>query len=266
VTAVAAPSVTILPAQLQIASDWGSGYCANVTVTNTGATQVVWATDIVVQGTIRQQWSATGSAANGIVRFLGVAWNRELLPGRSTQFGFCADRAAGGGDQPPAVTIAVDPASIVIGQAAMVSWSSTNATACTASGAWSGARPTAGSQSVTPTTPGTLTYSLACTGSGGTTTRAATLAINPASSGNVLPGQVRITSDWGAGYCADVTVTNRTPAKAVWATDVAVQGTVSQLWNATANGSRGTVRFAGVAWNRELAPGASAQFGFCANR
>jgi endoglucanase len=52
----------------------------------------------------------------------------------------------------------------------------------------------------------------------------------------------------------------------VWATDVAVQGAVSQLWNATANGSRGTVRFAGVAWNRELAPGASTQFGFCANR
>jgi endoglucanase len=262
----AATSVTILPGHLQISSDWGTGYCANVTVTNTGATRIVWATDIAVQGTIGQQWSATGSAANGTVRFVGVAWNRELPPGGSTQFGFCAARSAGSGDQPPAVTITVDPASIVIGQPTTVSWSSTNATACTASGAWSGARPTAGSQSVTATTPGTLTFGLACTGSGGTTTRAATLTIDPASSGSVLPGQVRITSDWGAGYCADVTVTNGTPAKAVWATDVAVQGTVSQLWNATANGSRGTVRFAGVAWNRELAPGASAQFGFCANR
>lgn len=266
VTVAAASTVTMLPGQLQISSDWGAGYCANVTVTNTGTTRVAWATDIAVQGTIREQWNATGSAVSGTVRFVGVSWNRELPPGGSTQFGFCANRSAAGGDQPPAVTITVNPASIAIGQSATVSWSSTNATACTASGAWSGARPTAGSQSVTATTPGTLTYSLACAGSGGTTTRAATLTVTGPSSENVLPGQVRITSDWGAGYCADVTVTNGTTAKTVWAADVAVQGTISQLWNATANGSRGTVRFVGVAWNRELAPGASTQFGFCANR
>jgi endoglucanase len=266
VTVAAAPSVAVLPGQLRISSDWGTGYCATVTVTNPGTIGVVWATDVAVDGMIREHWSATASAASGTVRFTGVAWNRELPPGGSTQFGFCANRTAVGGDQPPTVTIAVNPVSITIGQSATVSWSSTDATTCTASGAWSGQRPTAGSQSVTSTTPGTLTYSLTCTGSGGTTTRAATLTVNAVASGNVLPGQLRITSDWGAGYCADVTVTNTTPTKTVWATDVAVQGTISQLWNATASGSRGTVRFAGVAWNRELAPGASAQFGFCANR
>jgi endoglucanase len=266
VTVAAAASVTMLPGQLQMSSDWGAGYCANVTVTNTGTTRVVWATDIAVQGTITQEWSATASAATGTVRFAGVSWNRELAPGGSTQFGFCANRTGGGGGQAPTVAIAVNPASITIGQSATVSWSSTNATACTASGAWSGQRPTSGSQSVTGTTPGTLTYSLVCAGSGGTTTSAATLTVNAAPSGGVLPGQVRIASDWGAGYCADVTVTNQTTAKTVWATDVAVQGTISQHWNAVASGSRGTVRFAGVDWNRELAPGASAQFGFCANR
>jgi len=45
-----------------------------------------------------------------------------------------------------------------------------------------------------------------------------------------------------------------------------VEGTISQLWNAGATGTRGTVHFTGVDWNRVLAPGASAQFGFCATR
>jgi endoglucanase len=119
---------------------------------------------------------------------------------------------------------------------------------------------------VTPTTPGTLTLTLTCAGPGGTTTRAATLTVTASSSGTVLPAQVQVRSDWGAGYCADVTVTNQTPDRIVWATDVTVQGTVSQLWNATASAPRGIVRFGGVAWNRELAPGASTLFGFCANR
>jgi hypothetical protein len=193
-----------------------------------------------------------------------VSWNRELAPGASAQFGFCASRAAG--VQAPTVTIAVNPVSITIGQSATLSWSSANATACTASGAWSGARPTAGTLTVTGSIAGPFTYGLACSGSGGTATGAATLTVISGPSSGLLPAQVRIQSDWGAGYCVDVTVTNGTTGTIVWATDVTVQGTISQLWNASATSTRGVVRFAGVDWNRVLAPGASAQFGFCATR
>ena len=265
-TVIGPASETMLPGQLQIASDWGAGYCANVTVTNTGATPVVWATDIAVQGTIREQWNATGSAVSGTVRFVGVAWNRELAPGASTQFGFCANRSTGGGNQPPTVTITISPASIASGQTATVSWSSTNATACTASGAWSGDRPNGrlaerhAHHARHPDLHPDLRRP------GGTTTRAATLTVTASSSGTVLPAQVREQSDWGAGYCVDVTVTNQTPARIVWATDVTVQGTISQLWNATASGPPGD----GALWRRGLEPradeGASTQFGFCANR
>jgi endoglucanase len=263
-TVAAAPGVTLLPAQLQIASDWGTGYCVNATVTNGTAARVVWATDIAVQGALRDQWNATPSAASGTVRFVGVSWNRELGPAASTQFGFCANRT--GGAPTPTVTIAASPSSLTVGQSATLTWSSTNATTCTGSGAWSGARPTAGSQTVTVSTAGTFTYGLACSGSGGAATGAATLTVTAGTSDGLLPAQVRIQSDWGAGYCADVSVTNGTAVTIAWATDVAVQGTISQLWNATASGTRGTVRFTGVDWNRTLASGASAQFGFCAGR
>jgi hypothetical protein len=56
------------------------------------------------------------------------------------------------------------------------------------------------------------------------------------------------------------------PCSASAYSDVTMQGTISQLWNATATGTRGAVHFTGVDWNRALAPGASAQFGFCATR
>jgi endoglucanase len=258
------PAVPVLSAQVQTSSDWAAGYCANATVTNTTPARVVWAADIAVPGTITGLWNAMASAAGGTVRFTGVSWNRELAPAASAQFGFCASRAAGA--QTPTVTIAVNPASITVGQSATLTWSSANATACTASGAWSGARPTVGAQAVTGSTAGTFTYGLACSGSGGTATGAATLTVISSPSQGLLPAQVRVQSDWGAGYCADVSVINGTSGPIAWATDVTVQGTISQLWNASATGTRGTVRFTGVDWNRMLAAGASAQFGFCATR
>jgi len=83
----------------------------------------------------------------------------------------------------PAVTIAVNPTSITLGQSAALTWSSTNATACTASGAWSGTQALSNSTglSETPTATGTLTYTLTCTGAGNTSANAsATLTVNAA--------------------------------------------------------------------------------------
>ena len=76
---------------------------------------------------------------------------------------------------PPTVSISANPSSIVSGTASTLTWSSTNANSCTASGGWSGTKASSGSQNVTPT--GTTTYSLACTGSGGTATQSATITV-----------------------------------------------------------------------------------------
>ena len=67
----------------------------------------------------------------------------------------------------PTVTISISPASMPLGASATLTWSSTNAASCSASGAWSGVQEVGGSQKVTPTTAGSLTYSLACTGAVG---------------------------------------------------------------------------------------------------
>ena len=65
----------------------------------------------------------------------------------------------------PSCSISANPSSIEKGQSSTLTWSSTNATSCTASNAWSGTKSTSGSQSVSPTADST--YALACSGAGG---------------------------------------------------------------------------------------------------
>jgi len=79
--------------------------------------------------------------------------------------------------QKPTVTIAVKPASVSPGASATLTWSSTNATTCSASGAWSGSEPTSGTQVIVPGAVGTETFTLACTGAGGTASAQATLTV-----------------------------------------------------------------------------------------
>jgi uncharacterized protein (TIGR03118 family) len=82
----------------------------------------------------------------------------------------------------------VQPSTITVGQSAMITWSTGNATSCNASGAWSGAEPTSGSLQVSPTAPGSETYTLTCAGmsassyGGGTSSSAksVTLTVNAA--------------------------------------------------------------------------------------
>lgn len=77
----------------------------------------------------------------------------------------------------PTVVLSADPTNVVSGGATTLTWSSTNAEACTASGAWSGQKPTAGSQSTGPLTARSA-YSLSCTGAGGTATQTVTVNVS----------------------------------------------------------------------------------------
>jgi hypothetical protein len=80
----------------------------------------------------------------------------------------------------PTVKIAISPDSIAAGQNALMTWSSTNASTCTASGAWSLSQPTSGSIGVSLWAVGRYTYTLSCSSSAGATaTASATLSVTP---------------------------------------------------------------------------------------
>jgi hypothetical protein len=68
---------------------------------------------------------------------------------------------------PAAPTLALASSSLVVGSSTTITWSEANATGCTASGSWSGALATSGSQTVQPTAAATDTYTLTCANAAG---------------------------------------------------------------------------------------------------
>ena len=104
----------------------------------------------------------------------------------------------------PTATLSASVSSIISGQSVILTWSSTNATACTATGGtFTGQKGLSGSQAVAPTV--TTTYALSCTGTGGTVSAApitVTVAVPPAptvtfsaSASTITSGQ-SVTLNW----------------------------------------------------------------------
>lgn len=79
----------------------------------------------------------------------------------------------------PTITLTASPPSVVTGAPALLTWSTTNAASCTASGAWSGAQGLSGSQSTGPLTA-TSTFTLGCTGPGGSSSSSTIVTVTPA--------------------------------------------------------------------------------------
>jgi glucuronoarabinoxylan endo-1,4-beta-xylanase len=77
---------------LALQSDWGQGYCANVTVTNSGsATTTSWTAVVNLnQSALSNAWSATTALSGTTLTATPLSWNAALAPNASTTFGFCA--------------------------------------------------------------------------------------------------------------------------------------------------------------------------------
>lgn len=80
----------------------------------------------------------------------------------------------------PTVSFSANPTSVTSGTASTLTWTVSDATSCTASGAsgWSGSKQFSGSQS-TGNLTADRTYTLSCSGVGGTTSRQVTVTVTP---------------------------------------------------------------------------------------
>lgn len=76
---------------------------------------------------------------------------------------------------PPTLSMTSNPASITKGDKSVLSWTSVNATACTASGSWTGNKPSGGSETVTPLADST--YTMTCTNLGGSISASAVVKV-----------------------------------------------------------------------------------------
>jgi hypothetical protein len=81
----------------------------------------------------------------------------------------------------PTLSFNSDRATVDSGRTAVLTWSAQNAVSCTASGGWSGAKNASGNETTAALTSST-TFTLACTGPGGSVTQSATVNVSAAQS------------------------------------------------------------------------------------
>jgi hypothetical protein len=99
-----------LPGRLQgaltVTSSWQTGYCAEVSVTNTGSAPVTtWNAEVTLgEATVNNSWNGTFAVSGHVARVTPAAWNGTLNAGASASFGFCATKQAPGA-QPALVSV-----------------------------------------------------------------------------------------------------------------------------------------------------------------
>jgi hypothetical protein len=165
--------------------------------------------------------------------------------------------SSGGGTPAPTATLTANPTSLASGSSSTLSWISTHATSCTASGGWNGGKQTSGSEAVTPTA--TTTYTLSCTGDGGTAQSSVTVTVtvssestfsgsstNQGSTWSAIvtvsggPGNTLISGGWNIGGTPNSCTTNSSGACTITRSGIPKR-TASVTWTYTATGQTVTI-------------------------
>jgi hypothetical protein len=120
-------------------------------------------------------------------------------PNFNSGYGFIQADAALALIVPGAPELTLAATSVTAGSSTTLSWSSVNATSCTATGSWSGTLATSGTQTISPTAAGSLTYGLTCANSAGSST-ASTVTLT------VTAAAAATTSSGGGGALGPLTV------------------------------------------------------------
>tara|TARA_B100001248_G_scaffold92763_1_gene68833 strand:+ start:91 stop:3018 length:2928 start_codon:yes stop_codon:yes gene_type:complete len=96
----------------------------------------------------------------------------------------------------PLISFSADPTAVLLGNSSTLTWSSSNTTSCTGSGAWSGSKSLSGNQEVTIGTPGVNTFTLSCSGNGGTSSKSVDVEGYRLFKGKSVDGYIRGADIW----------------------------------------------------------------------
>lgn len=99
----------------------------------------------------------------------------------------CGGGGGGGSSDPytppstpnPSASISANPSNLYVNETVTISWTSTNADTCIASGEWDGEKDTVGSQQLIVSNVGTLTYSITCSSGNKSAKADAVVIANP---------------------------------------------------------------------------------------
>ncbi len=94
-----------LTADISFSSDWGSGYCANVNISNSGAPTTSWTVVINLnQSTLANAWGANTTSSGGQLTATSLSYNGALATNGTASFGFCGN-GTGSNDHPTVASV-----------------------------------------------------------------------------------------------------------------------------------------------------------------
>ena len=211
----AGPAVTLSASPTSVAS----GGASTLTWTSTNTTSCS-ASASPANG----NWTGSKSPVSGGSQSTGALTSSTTFTLTCTGPGGSANASATvtvTSNPPPTVTLSASPTSVASGGASTLSWSSTNATSCSASGGWTGSKTTSGSQS-TGALSVTTSYTLTCTGPGGSANASATVTVSATNSSTTITttpgacGTASITVSWSAPGATSFSVLRNFTSPAIY--------------------------------------------------
>ncbi len=199
------------------------------TVNSGGASTLKWSTQNATACSASGAWSGSksvsGSQSSGaLTQSATYTLTCTGHSGSATQSATISVKSA-----PPTVALAANPSTVASGTSSTLSWNATNSTACSASGAWSGAKSASGSQS-TGVLTSSKTYTLTCTGPGGSALQSTTVSVKTAAPVVTLSvGPSAVTSGGSATLTWTSTNTTSCTASGGWSGAKAVSGSQSTV-------------------------------------
>lgn len=219
-------SLSVSPTQLSVTAngDVSSSPTATITITvNNPASSTVYVGARFTKNVITQM-TFTSTAGQGILT-LTFKDPSTIAPGSysdTVQVSICTDSTctqtqSGSEVTVPVtyivavaatVTLSANPTTVGVGLPTTLTWSSTHAQSCMASGDWSGTLASSGSQSVVPSSQGIHTYSISCANPGAVAQASVTVTANaPTLSFAAFPATVAagkpVTLRWVGQYAAN---------------------------------------------------------------
>jgi hypothetical protein len=144
-----------------------------------GSTTLAWSSAQVVSCNASGGWSGA-KATSGSETVGPIAANTAYAltcTGPSGSASASAQVTVVTGAPAPTLSLSASPGQISPGASTLLAWQATNASACVASGGWSGARATSGSESIGNLQSST-TFTLQCTGAGGSVLQSASVVVS----------------------------------------------------------------------------------------
>ena len=154
-------------------------------VTSGGSTTLSWSSSNATSCTASGDWSGT-KGVSGSQALSSITANKTYNLNCTGSGGSTNDSVSVTLSLPlPSITITASPSSITSGESTTLSWSSSNATSCTASVDWSGSKGTSGTELMSSITANS-TFSLQCSNTTGSQSGSVNVTVSPVQSGTAL--------------------------------------------------------------------------------